>query len=572
MIKDYKEYAKFIKGIYSAEYVAVDTEASGKDVRDGQGFLMGISVAYSDRAEYLPFRHPKGYNMPVEWRDDLQHALDNAGCLIFHNAKFDLASLRTLGITVAGKFYDTMLMAHMVNENYMSKALDYLGKQLCGEEKIKDEMMQAIIKGKGWDAIPSEIIEEYACQDAALTLKLFHKLYPEFKAQGFDGELWEIEQRFVRLLISMEHNGIRVDTGLCESQANAGRTRMAECITTLGFDPGKPADLGDYLLTQLGLPVVKETPKGKPCFDKFAMEIYDGLLSESDNESAKLVREYRGWQKACAVAYEGYPKLLSPDGRLRPNYKMHGTVTGRLSCEQPNLQQIPRVSENAWDGALKQCFIAREGYELYEADYSQLELRLGASYAKERSLLAEFSKADSDVFTRMADELGFDRGTTKTLTYTLQYGGGINRLCNVFKVDPERAAEIRNNYFDTYPGFREITQKASRRAEARGYVKMWSGRRRHFQYPQTESFKAFNSVIQGGAAEIVKRSMLRLHDNGLNTEDCKMLLQVHDSVVFEIRSDLAGEFVPKIQREMEAVTPAFGVRFAVAVKKWGAKD
>jgi DNA polymerase-1 len=298
------------------------------------------------------------------------------------------------------------------------------------------------------------------------------------------------------------------------------------------------------------------------------MALYERDLELLENPTAGLIKEYRGWSKACAVAYEGYPALLSPDGRLRPNYKLHGTVTGRLSCEKPNLQQIPRVSSKTWDGALKRLFIPAEGFELWEADYSQLELRLGAAYAGERSLIEEFSKPDSDVFTRMANELGFSRGDTKTLTYTLQYGGGIKRLSDVFRVDAARADSIRSQYFNTYPGFRRLPQEAARKAKSRGYVKLWTGRRRHFENPEEEAHKAFNAVIQGGAAEIVKRTMLRLYES-VDGPDCRMLLQVHDSVVFEIRSEMVESYTPRIKETMEAVTPDFGVKFAVQLKPWG---
>lgn len=554
--------------IIGSKFVAVDTETDGNDVRDGSGYLTGLSISTGRTSCYLPFRHGEGDNLILgEWVAPLTAAL-NSTTLVFHNAKFDIPSLATAGIKVTGKFYDTMLMAHWINENWPDKSLDWLGKRLLGEGKSKSLLMDTIVKAYGWAAVPSQVMAPYAEQDARLTLKLFNKLFPEFKKQGFDGELWDIEQRFLRLIITMESNGILIDQQVCKTQAERGRACMEKCAANLGFNPGSPLQLGNYLLNDLKLPVVATTPGGKPCFDKNAMLQYDELLEGLGNERANAVSEYRGWSKATAVAYAGYPILCSFDGRLRPNYQLHGTVTGRLSCRKPNLQQIPRSSKKQWDGALKACFIPKPDHELWEADYSQLELRLGAAYAGEKSLISEFAKLDSDVFARMAYELGFSRGDTKTLTYTLQYGGGINRLCTVFKVDEHRAATIRDTYFSAYPGFKSITQRAARKAESQGYIKLWSGRRRHFQHPRTESFKAFNSVIQGGSAEIVKRSMLRLSEAGLSKY---MLLQVHDSVVFEIPSDVVYEILPLIKGKMEDVNSDrdFGVRFAVQIKRWG---
>jgi DNA polymerase-1 len=291
------------------------------------------------------------------------------------------------------------------------------------------------------------------------------------------------------------------------------------------------------------------------------------MLATMDDDRASLILEYRGYQKTVSSNYKPYLELLSPDGRLRPNYKMHGTVTGRLSCEKPNLQQIPRVSEKPWNGRLKQAFIAEPGFTLWEADYSQLELRLAAAYARETELLEIFNSG-RDVFTEMARDLNMARHDVKTLTYTIQYGGGITRIKNVFGVSVEKAAEIKDDYFERYPGFRKMSQQASSVCRRQGFIRLWSGRRRHFADPQNEAHKAFNSVIQGGAAEIVKHTMLRLSET-VDSDDCRMLLQVHDSVVFEIRNGMEDAYLPKIKEVMEAVEPDFGVHFAVDVHKWG---
>jgi DNA polymerase-1 len=569
----------FLDEAFLADVISVDTEANGQDIRDGRGFAIGVSVAFRDltgniQSAYFPFRHRFGDNIDKSYIAKLK-MLFNAPdiILVFHNAKFDLVSLATLGISVPDRFYDTMLMAHMVNENWVSKALDWLGLALLKKGKSGQDKVKAFADAEGgWDGVPVSIMSKYARIDAERTLELYEYLCPEFHKQGLDS-LWPIERAFIRLLIVMEGRGIRVDTGLCKTNAERGRMFMENITLGLGLNPGSPKQLQQLLFDELGIEPNKEflTPKGKPSLNKQAMAYYEEVLEDMESDIADNIKTYRGWQKACAVAYEGYPALLSPDGRLRPNYKMHGTVTGRLSCEQPNLQQIPKVSDKQWDGALKSCFIAADGYELWEADYSQLELRLGAAYANERSLISEFSKPDSDVFTRMAEELGFTRDRTKTLVYTLQYGGGLKRLSYVFKVNSTRAAEIRDNYFNTYPGFKKISNAAQTKARRTKQIKMWTGRIRHFEDPESEAHKALNAVIQGGAAEIVKRTMLRLREGVDDGETCRMLLQVHDSVVFEIRKDCVAETLPRIKQIMEAVEPDFGVHFAVDIKRWGEK-
>lgn len=570
-------YDKFLSSMQQADYLAVDTEASGNDIRDGRGFAMGVSCAWEDHgilfSVYLPFRH-EADNLPKDYVDGLKMVLENHRALVFHNAKFDIVSLATLGIEIKGPFYDTMLFAHLLNEtpDYeggWGKSLDWLAHHFFKEGK-DDEKVKGWAKAFGWSTIPSAMMAPYAKKDAELTLRLFHKLYPMLQEQDLD-KLWDVEQRFVRLLCKMERRGVRIDLDLCRQQAIYGRQRMDLITQTLGLNPGSPKDLAVLLFDELKLePLEKhKTAKDAYSFNKAAMVEYDKQLEERKDERAGIVKEYRGWQKACAVAYEGYPALVSPDGRLRPNYNMHRVTTGRLSCSEPNLQQIPRVSNNAWDGKLKAVFIPAEGYELWEADYSQLEFRLGAAYAEEHGLIEQFADPDGDVFTVMASELGMERRDVKTLTYSLQYGGGVNRISNVFGVTPERAKQIRDNYFDTYPGFRRMANKASKAALKRGYVKTFTGRRRHFLNPTEESHKAFNSVVQGGAAEIVKHAMLRLEDQ-VDGDECRMLLQVHDSVVFEIRSDKVQEYVPRIKRTMETVTPDFGVAFYVDCHPWGA--
>lgn len=555
-----------------AQVLFVDTETTLEDIRDGRGFCMGVSLHFygpnhATRSAYFPFRHNIG-NIPQSLLSQLKRVIEEAPCIVFHNAKFDLVSLRTLGINYTGKFYDTMLMMHMIDENLPSKALDYCVKAYTGQKgKVYSDAFLAMKKVMGWNGIPATIMEPYAINDAEITGVLFNTIYDIFEREGFDDQLWDYEQDFVRLLIKMEHNGVRIDQDLCRREIATGEARMAEITESIGLNPGSTKDLEQLFIQELGLPVVKETPAGKASFDKFAMVEYEAMLAASSDPRASLILEYRGWQKTVSSNYRAYLDLLSPDGRLRPNYKIHGTKTGRLSCEKPNLQQIPRVSDKPWNGSLKRAFVASPGFTLWEADYSQLELRLAAAYAKEETLLQVFAE-DRDIFIEMSGTLRLDRQDTKLFVYTTQYGGGINRISTVFNVDAMRAKEMRDNYFNKYPGFREISSMAQQKCRTQKQIRLWSGRVRHFADPEAEAHKAFNSVIQGGAAEIVKRTMLRL-DKEVATTACRMLLQIHDSVVFEIEDGKEDLYIPLIHDVMENVTPDFGVKFKVNVHKWG---
>jgi DNA polymerase I len=555
--------------------LAVDTETTvGGDVRDGRDFCMGISAAFEFPglglvSNYFPFRHKNGPNLHKTSLAQLKELLEYHDKLIFHNAKFDLVSLQTIGINYTGRFYDTMLMAHMVNENepLQGKGLDSLTKYYLNDPgKRKSDEFTGFIKAFGWNMVPSYLMHEYGSYDSELTFRLFRYLQDEWDAQDLD-KLWPVEEAFTRLLIRMEGRGVRINQALVEGELDRGKSRMGRITDEIGLNPSSPKDLEKLLIDELKLPVVKETPGGKVSFDKYAMVEYEALLAAMDDDRASKILEYRGYQTTIGLCYKPYRELLSPDGRLRPNYKVHGTVTGRLSCEKPNLQQIPRVSEKPWNGTLKQAFIAEPGFTLWEADYSQLELRLASAYARETELIEIFASG-RDVFTEMASEIGMARHDVKTLTYTIQYGGGINRISTVFNVSHSRAADIKDAYYAKYPGFRAMSQKASSLCKRQGFIRLWSGRRRHFERPQEEAHKAFNSVIQGGAAEIVKHTMLRLSES-VDGNECRMLLQVHDSIVFEIKNGEETIYLPKIKEIMEAIEPDFGVKFAVSIKKWG---
>lgn len=561
-----------------AEILAVDTETTvGGDVRDGRDYAMGVSIAFRFPGmglltNYFPFRHSAGPNLDKAILQQLADLLENHKLLVFHNAKFDLVSLKTLGINIRGRFYDTMLMAHMVNENIPigGKGLDTLSKHYLNDPgKRKSEDFVALVRALGWNRVPSKYMHEYAAYDTELTLRLWEYLQLEWDAQDLE-PLWNKETDFIRLLIKMEDRGVRINQTLVEGELDRGQARMAAIQEELELNPSSPTDLYKLLIEELNLPVVKKTPGGKVSFDKQAMVEYEAMLAAMDDDRASLILEYRGYQKTISSNYKPYRDLLSPDGRLRPNYKMHGTVTGRLSCEKPNLQQIPRVSDKPWNGSLKRAFIAEPGFTLWEADYSQLELRLAAAYAKESELLEVFNSG-RDVFTEMAKRLGFTRHDTKTLTYTIQYGGGASRISNVFGVSLARAGEIKDEYFSTYPGFRKMSNNAATKCRRQGFLRLWSNRRRHFFDPQNEAHKAFNSVIQGGAAEIVKHTMLRLAKE-VDSDDCRMLLQIHDSIVWEVKQGMEDHYIPLIKKVMEDVTPDFGVHFAVSIKKWGTEE
>lgn len=593
--KDFDTMMAYLEALYLRDgentWIAVDTETNGEDCRDGRGYGIGISFAFrllsSDSYFYLPVRHVDEHNnLDTERLHRLQKFLESyRGWLIFHNAKFDLVSLRTMGIDYRGKFYCTMVICHLINENYpFDKSLNscvrvYVDKE---ESKKNSEVFDLLVKVLGWGKIPSSQMREYAEWDAHITLLLGEKVIPKFHKEVLT-DYWNHKQDFTRVVIAMEGRGIHINEAMCVEQAQIGTTRMEELTRLLKINAASPNGLKKLLIDQAGLPVVKLTKKGYELkkkgedfdpydyasFDKEAMELYDELLEREDSPVAKQVLEYRGWSKTVSSNYRAYLRLRSPDGKLRPNYKLHGTRTGRLSCSDPNLQQIPRESDKEWNGKLKKAFQPTPGYRLMEFDYSQLELRLATAYGDEQELKAVFADPTRDIFTEMSSRLGMVRQDTKVFVYSTQYGAGLDRLMHVFKISREAAAEMRDNYKQSYPGFTKVEAIAKMRCRTRGKVQLWSGRYRHFMDRENEAHKAFNSAIQGGAADIVEHVMVRLFKEIDNELECRMLLTVHDSVIFEIREDLLEQYVPAIIEIMEDVQPDFGVKFRVEAKEFG---
>lgn len=566
-----EDFEKHLINMQRADHLVIDTEGS---LTHPYSVTWGLSTSSHSVAEYFPFRHQLGDNLPADWLDPISRIIVKHPCVVFHNAKHDLRALENLGIYRTGKFYDTMLMAHMNNENYFSKELDYLSKHFGGEPKRKSDVMDQLIKAFGWHAIPAELIREYGANDAYITQELFYNLYPDFQEQGFDGELWDYEQKFIRLMARIENRGIPVDVDLSERELARGLQIMDEIKRSLGFDPAKSTELSRFLLDEMKLPVLKRSKKtNKPSFDKEVMKAYDEMLQATNDKRAREILIFRGWQKTTSSNYRRYLELLGPDGRLRANYKIHGTVTGRMSCEDPNLQQIPRESENDWNGRLKRAFITDPEFAAFEADFSQLEFRIAAAYGKVQRLIDIFNDPRRDIFSEMAEDLGLSRHDTKTFNYTLQYGGGADRISAVFGLGRLAAKGRIRQYYEQYPGLAKATSLAKLRMEQNGFVRYWTGRRRH-KGPYDDGHKAFNSVCQGGAFEIVKRRMIALDEAGLNNDECRMDLQVHDSIRFEIERGKEKIYIPEIQNIMEDVNSDFnfGVQFKVDIHKWGTKE
>ena len=457
-------------------------------------------------------------------------------------------------------------MQHWINEELRNYKLDNVSKLHGFSGKQMPPVMSFIIETEGWDAVPIGPMTEYSGVDAFIEHGVFRKILPQFKKEGFDGNLWATEQKFVRDVMGpMIDLGIKIDTAFCVREYMKGVAAMQEEKSWLGINPASPKQLKTLLVDELELPVVKHTKacvkckkrmpvashEGPPSFDKDAMKEYDFMLEAKQDERAKSILRYRGWQKTVSSNYKPYMDLCDSDAVLHPGYKLHGTRTGRLSCEQPNLQQIPKSSDKEWNGHLDQAFIARDGFSLWKFDYSQLQFRMTVAYAKQYDLIEIFNDHARDIFSEMAADMGWLRHNVKTLVYLILFGGGANRAMVAFglKTLAEGKALVEE-FHSRYPRIRAVSNEASRTAKLLKYVSYWTGRRRHFFSNGAPHYRAFNAVIQGGEAEIMKRVMIQLQEEVCD-ENCRMVLQIHDAIAFEIRTGMEDVYLPRIKKVMD---------------------
>ncbi len=549
------EFQTFLKlaELPTVDRLNIDTESNGQSLKDGRGKTIGMSIDISPDglnaySYYFPFRHPQG-NLDPTYLHELKNLIEKKGKWRAQNFRHDWLALQSLGIDPPFDVECTMLMTHAVDENKLSYSLDSLSRGLGYEGKAKDKHFENVINLLGWGGVPPSFLAEYAATDASLLRPLSNHYIEKYYAEDeSEGKL------------------------LAEREVDRGESRMSELAKDIGLNPGSTKQLSELLFDRLGIPVndkFRSEKTGNPSLDKKAMEYYEEQLLLLGSPVARQVLEYRGYQKAVSSYWKAYLTHVSPDGRIRPNFNLHRTKTHRLSCDTPNLQQIPRITEQPWNRLVKPGFIAEEGHELWEADYSQIELRLTACYAKEQKLLEIFFDEDRDLFSEMATDLNFPRNGVKTGVYATGYGASINRLASIFG-SIAMAQEFKDRYTRSYPGILQATNLASRVAKGQGFVRAWNLRRRHFRNPQEEAHKAFNSVIQMGAADIVKQQMIKIDEEiDVTNPECRVILQVHDSLVFEIRKDKVPYYSKLIPKIMEDVTPDFGVPFRVDLHKWG---
>lgn len=601
---------QILKYLYShpEQEVAIDTETDGLRVDDKSDKVIGFSISFRIPGDehltswYWGVRHKAGkeQNIDAATAKKLRWVLEKQRrLLILANAQFDVLGLLHLGLDVReNPFHDVLTAQNLINENWTfgRRGLDELAVYTLtdGQRKLsvwewENEFPLKTEKTTGWPNTTPEMMFGYATTDTELTYLIWEVQIATPAWRGLPENFWPAKQEAIRTLTEMRRRGIAMNLELTEQLRDEGEAEKQRIKDQLGLNPGSNKDMQELMLNRLGLPVLKRSEKTKqPSFDKSVMPIYEEMLERMEDDTAKLVKAYRGWTTAVGLLLNPYLKFTSPDGRLRTEYTTHVTTTGRLSSRNPNLQQISKGADpKPWNDRIKHCFVAKPGYVLLSADYSQLELRIGTAYSQEPELLRVFAEG-RDIFTEMTEGIRqqlagtsprlaeqWTRQNTKTLVYSLQYGAGVDRIMSAFGVTKKEAVALRRSFYRAYPRMRMLEENIKKKVEETLRARLWTGRYRHFKY-KSESYKAMNSVIQGGAADVVDRVMSWIMRN-LDNEDCRMLLQVHDALVFEVREDLVQEYAVKIRDAMvnvnEICSPGdeetFPVTFAVEVEVWG---
>lgn len=572
--------------LLDSEITAVDTETAGFS-----GPIIGISthceIVGRDGMEvsfYFPFRHEHDYNLfknvenlPVEWLKELKGVFERKDAKwIFHNFKFDLQKFWREGIDFPGEVVDTMLMSWMIDENTPND-LKGLGKRFVSDDaKHEQDHITSLTKTLGaWEAVPPDVMGAYAEKDAQLTYRLFFIFQPMLQKQEM-AELLPTEIQFARLLAEMEYRGIRIDTERAKQLAYETQCWIQSTQETLGFDPAKRKELARRLFaappqgrglkprgitkSKLASPITLSdgtTVSKIPLMDRAALETYDDPL-------AATTLEYRSRSKALSTWFLGFLEKADTEGRLHTTFKQHGTKTTRLSSSNPNVQQIPRTTDEERElgiskSQVKTLFLPEDDCELWEFDYSQCEFRLAGCYSQETAIIEGY-KSGTDFHQLTADLLGIDRQDAKTVNFAILYGAGARKLAQQLGVSEAEGLQVLSEFRATYPRLTDVAKQAEKAAR-RGWVRYWDGRKRHFQY-SSEYHKAFNSVIQGGAARIVIQTMLRLREAGYLPH-----LQVHDSLWFSIPVGEVEEQSKAIREIMEWPSENFPIEFPVDAKR-----
>ena len=569
---------QWLTRVDAAEITALDTETTSLDPMKAK--LVGLSFSVeAGHAAYLPLTHRSmDASAPPQLPFDETLARlkpwleDPTKKKVGQNLKYDTHVLANHGIALAGIGHDTLLQSY-VFESHRNHGLQDLARRHVG---VEDLLSYEDICGKGakqigFNEVAIDVATRYGAEDADLALRVHRKLYPRVAASpALDSVYRTIELPTSVVLQKVERNGVLIDADLLTRQGNELGIRMAELETRAyelagqPFNLGSPKQIGELLFDKLKLPVARRTASGAPSTDEDVL-----AKLANDYPLPKVLLDHRALSKLKSTYTDKLPKMVNPaTGRVHTNYAQAVAVTGRLASNDPNLQNIPiRTAEGR---RIREAFIAPAGSTIVSSDYSQIELRIMAHISGDTGLIEAFANGEdvhrrtaAEVFNTTADEVTSEqRRYAKVINFGLIYGMGVFGLASNLGIERDAAKLYIDRYFMRYPGVAAYMQETRESAKAKGYVETVYGRRLWLSEinspngPRRAGAEraAINAPMQGTAADVIKRSMIAVQDwlerDGLAT---RMVMQVHDELVFEVPDDELATVKSEVPRLMAAV-------------------
>lgn len=559
----------WVQRLEQADLFAIDTETQGLDYM--QAGLVGLSFAVAPgQAAYLPLAHsylgaPTQLDPASVWSRLAPLLADPQRAKVGQNLKFDLSILARHGVDLQGIAYDTMLESYVLDSTATRHDMDSLAAKYLDWQTIKFEQVAG--KGAaqiGFDQVRLEEATAYAAEDADVTLRLHQSLWPRLVQEAALERLFrDIEMPLVPVLSRMERNGVRIDAAMLAEQSREMAERLAElelqaqAVAGRPFNLASPKQIGEILFDIQGLPVLERTPTGAPSTaESVLQELADSY------ELPRLILEHRGLSKLKSTYTDKLPEQINPvSGRVHTSYHQAVAATGRLSSSDPNLQNIPVRTEEG--RRIRQAFVAAPGYRLLAADYSQIELRIMAHLSEDEGLIRAFA-AGQDIHRATAGEVfgvppevvtPDQRRSAKAINFGLIYGMSAFGLAKQLGIVQKAAQAYVDLYFQRYPGVRAFMDRIRATAREQGYVETLFGRRLYLpeisaRNPQRRAAAertAINAPMQGTASDIIKIAMIAvdrwIRESGA---EVRMIMQVHDELVFEVAE-------AEIERSLEAI-------------------